>query len=165
MPAGSVDWHTRPRGGSVVTFRARIELRGKTACGISVPAEVVEALGHGKRPPITVTIRGYTYRSTVAPYTGEFLIGVSAENRAGAGVAAGDVVDVELELDTAPRILEVPADFEAALDADPPARAFFDGLSYSNRSRFTLSIADAKTPETRQRRIDKSVAMLHEGRI
>ena len=146
-------------------FRATIELRGKTACGISVPPEVVEALGHGKRPPVTVTIRGYTYRSTVAAYTGEFLIGVSAENRAAAGVAAGDVVDVELDLDTAPRVLEVPADLDAALDADPVARAFFDGLSYSNRSRFTLSVADAKTPETRQRRIDKAVALLHEGRI
>lgn len=149
----------------MVTFRATIELRGKTACGISVPPEVVEALGHGKRPPVTVTIRGYTYRSTVAAYTGEFLIGVSAENRAAAGVAAGDVVDVELDLDTAPRVLEVPADLDAALNADLVARAFFDGLSYSNRSRFTLSVADAKTPETRQRRIDKAIALLHEGRI
>jgi Bacteriocin-protection, YdeI or OmpD-Associated/Domain of unknown function (DUF1905) len=149
----------------VVSFRATIELRGKTACGISVPPEVVEALGHGKRPPVTVTIQGYTYRSTVAAYTGEYLIGVSAANRAGAGVQAGDVVDVELQLDEAPRVLEVPADFTAALDADPAARAFFDGLSYSNRSRFTLSIADAKTPETRQRRIDKSIALLGEGRI
>jgi hypothetical protein len=149
----------------VVSFRATIELRGKTACGISVPPEVVEALGHGKRPPVTVTIQGYTYRSTVAAYTGEYLIGVSAANRAGAGVQAGDVVDVELQLDEAPRVLEVPADFTAALDADPAARAFFDGLSYSHRSRFTLSIADAKTPETRQRRIDKSIALLHEGRI
>jgi Bacteriocin-protection, YdeI or OmpD-Associated/Domain of unknown function (DUF1905) len=149
----------------VVQFRATVELRGKTACGISVPPEVVEALGRGKRPPVTVTIRGYTYRSTIAPYTGEYLIGVSAENRAGAGVEAGDVVDVELDLDEAPRVLEVPADFAAALDAEPAARAFFDGLSYSNRSRFTLSIADAKTPETRQRRIDKSIALLREGRM
>jgi hypothetical protein len=149
----------------VVSFRATIELRGKTACGISVPPELVEALGRGKRPPVTVTIRGYTYRSTIAAYTDEYLIGVSAANRAGAGVQAGDVVDVELQLDEAPRVLEVPADFTAALDADPAARAFFDGLSYSNRSRFTLSIADAKTPETRQRRIDKSIALLGEGRI
>ena len=149
----------------MVTFRGTIELRGKTACGISVPPEVVEALGHGKRPPVTVTIRGYTYRSTVAPYTGEYLVGVSAENRARAGVAAGDVVDVQLELDSAPRVLVVPADLDAALDADPAARTFFDGLSYSNRSRFTLSVADAKTAETRQRRIDKAVALLHEGRI
>ncbi len=149
----------------MVAFRATIELRGKTACGISVPPQVVAALGRGKRPPVTVTIRGYTYRSTIAPYTGEYLIGVSAENRAGAGVQAGDVVDVELQLDEAPRVLEVPADFDAALDAEPAARAFFDGLSYSNRSRFTLSIADAKTAETRQRRIDKAIALLREGRI
>ncbi len=149
----------------MVSFRATIELRGKTACGISLPPEGVEAPGRGKRPPVPVTIRGYTYRSTIAAYTDEYLVGVSAANRAGAGVQAGDVVDVELQLDEAPRVLEVPADFRAALDADPAARAFFDGLSYSNRSRFTLSIADAKTPETRQRRIDKSIALLREGRI
>ena len=148
----------------MVAFRATVELRGKTACGTSMPLEVVEALGRGKRPPVTVTIRGYTYRSTIAPYTGEYLVGVSAENRAGAGVEAGDVVDVELQLDEAPRVLDVPADFSAALDAEPAARRFFDGLSYSNRSRFTLSIAEAKTAETRQRRIDKAVALLREGR-
>ncbi len=144
----------------MVRFRATIELRGKTACGISVPPEVVEALGHGKRPPVKVTLGGYTYRSTIAPYTGEFLIGVSAENRAAAGVSAGQVVDVELELDLAPRVIDVPPDFAAALDAAPTARRAFEALSYSNKSAFVISIKDAKTAETRQRRIDKAIATL-----
>ena len=146
-------------------FRALIEGTGKTAAGIHVPPDVVEALGKGKRPPVKVTINGYTYRSTVAVFGTDFMIGVSNEHRARAGLAAGQEVDVELELDTEPREVVVPADFRAALDADPAAARFFDGLSYSNRSRFVLSIQDAKTAETRERRIAKSVATLHDGRI
>ncbi len=146
-------------------FRTTLVGEGDSAAGIEVPPEVVESFGKGKKPPVTVTINGYTYRSTVAVMGGAFMVGVSKANRTGAGVAAGDKVDIDMELDTEPRVLVVPADFDAALDRDPEARAFFDSLSYSNRSRFTLSIADAKTPETRQRRIDKSVATLHERRI
>jgi Bacteriocin-protection, YdeI or OmpD-Associated/Domain of unknown function (DUF1905) len=145
-------------------FAATLELGGKTATGVRVPADVVEALGRGKRPPVRVTINGYTYRSTVAVYGGEFLLGVSEEVRKNAGVAAGDVVDVEIELDSAPRELAVPPDFAAALDAEPSARRFFDALSYSNRQRFVLSVDGAKTAETRQRRIEKAVATLREGR-
>lgn len=145
-------------------FRTTIELGGKTATGMRVPPEVVEALGSGKRPPVRVTINDYTYRGTVAVMDGAFMLPVSAEVRAGSGVAAGDEVEVEVELDTAPREVEVPADFAAALDAVPEARRFFDGLSYSNRRRFVLGIDDAKTPETRQRRIDGAVAKLREGK-
>jgi len=96
---------------------------------------------------------------------GEYMIGVSAENRAGAGVSGGDEVDVDIELDTAPRVVSVPADFAAALDAEPDARRTFDGLSYSNKSWHVLQVDGAKTDETRQRRIAKSVAALREGRI
>ena len=145
-------------------FRATVELGGKTATGIEVPPDVVAALGSSRKPAVRVTINDYTYRSTVATMGGRFMVGVSAEVRAAAGIAAGDVVDVEMELDTAPREVNVPADFAAALDRDPDARRFFDGLSYSNRLRFVLNVEGAKTDETRQRRIDKSVAMLHEGR-
>jgi len=111
-----------------------------------------------------VTINGYTYRSSVAPMGGVFMIGVSEDVRRNAGVAGGDVVDVELELDTAPREVEVPADLAAALDAEPAARATFDRLSYSNKSWHTLQIDGAKTDETRQRRIAKSVEALRDGR-
>jgi Bacteriocin-protection, YdeI or OmpD-Associated/Domain of unknown function (DUF1905) len=144
-------------------IRVTIEQRGKTACGMSLPPEVVAALGHGKRPPVTVTINGYTYRSTVAVYGSEYLIGVSAENRAAAGVRAWDVVDVDLELDLAPRVIDVPADFAHALDAAPAGRAAFEALSYSNKSGYVIGINDARTPETRQRRIEKAVAKLGTG--
>ena len=145
-------------------FKTILELAGKTATGFRVPATVVESLGKGKRPPVVVTINGYTYRNTVAVYGDEYLIGVAAEHREGAGVKAGDELDVDLELDTAPREIEVPADFAAALARDPEADRFFETLSYSNKRRFTESIAGAKTPETRQRRIEKSVSQLHDGR-
>jgi hypothetical protein len=145
-------------------FRTTIEQAGKTATGIRVPEQVVAALEAGKRPAVRVTIKGHTYRSTVAPMGGVFMIGVSAENRAAAGVAGGDEVDVELELDTAPREVTVPADLAAALDADAEARRTFDALSYSNRQWHVLSVEGAKTDETRQRRIARSVSALHEGR-
>jgi hypothetical protein len=146
-------------------FTTTLELAGKTATGFRVPASVVEALGKGKRPPVVVTIKGYSYRNTVAVYGDEYLIGVAAEHRAAAGVKAGDVLEVDLELDMAPREIEVPSDLAAALDRDREAKRVFDGLSYSNKRRITLSIEDARTPETRQRRIEKSVGQLHEGRI
>ena len=145
-------------------FRTTILQSGKTATGIVVPDEVVEALGSGKRPPITVTIGAYTYRNTIAVMDGVYMVGVSAEHRAGAGVAGGDEVDVEIELDTAPREVSEPDDFAAALDAEPQARATFDGLSYSNKSWHVLQVTGARTDETRQRRIGKSVEMLREGR-
>jgi len=141
-------------------FRTEIRSNGKTAAGISVPPEVVERLGQGKRPPVTVTIAGHSYRSTVAVMGGEYLVGVSVENRRLAGVEAGDVVDVRLELDTEPREVEVPVDLAAALAADPTAAAAFDKLSYSNRLRHVRGVEDAKTAETRERRIAKTVATL-----
>jgi bifunctional DNA-binding transcriptional regulator/antitoxin component of YhaV-PrlF toxin-antitoxin module len=146
-------------------FRAVIQLGGKTATGIAVPAEVVESLGSSKRPAVSVTINGYTYRSTIAPLGGQFMIPVSAEVRENAGVAAGDEVEVDVELDTAPREITVPPDFAEALAGDTEARQFFDELSYSNKRRFVLSIEEAKTAETRQRRIEKAISMLREGRV
>lgn len=145
-------------------FRATIQLEGKTATGFRVPPEVVAALGRGKRPPVRVTIGPHTYRSTVAAYGDLFMLPLSAENRERSGVAAGDEVDVELQLDTEPRVLEVPADFAAALDADADARSTFDALSYSNRQWHVLSIEEAKTPETRLRRIARSVEVLRQGK-
>lgn len=141
-------------------FQSVLELGGKTATGIEVPAEVVDALGSGKKPKVTVTINGYTYRSTVAVMGGRYLLPVAAEVRAGAGVAAGDEVDVEVELDTAPRVVEVPADLAAALDAAPAARKAFDALSYSNQRGHVQSVDGAKTEATRQRRIAKVVDQL-----
>lgn len=145
-------------------FRATIEQAGKTATGIEVPEKVISALGSSKRPAVRVTMNGYTYRSTVASMGGRFMLGVSAEVRENAGVVGGDKVDVDLELDTDPREVTVPPDFAKALKADPKAKKFFDGLSYSYRRRFVLSIEGAKSKETRQRRIEKSVASLRAGK-
>lgn len=141
-------------------IRGTVELAGKTATGITVPAEVVTALGSSKRPAVRVTINGYTYRTTIAPMGGVFRIPVSGEVRSNAAVAAGDVVDVDIELDTEPREVTVPADLAAALDRRPEARRRFDALSNSNKQRHVLPIEAAKTPETRQRRIAKTVSDL-----
>jgi len=146
-------------------FRTTILQADKNATGIQIPDEVVESLGAGKRPPVRVTINGYTYRNTVAVMGGVFMVGVSAEHRKGAGVAGGDEVDVDSELDTAPRVVTVPPDFQAALDNDVEAKRFFEGLSYSNKSRHVLSIEDAKTAETRQRRIEKAISQLRAGKV
>lgn len=144
-------------------FQAIVILGGKTATGIQVPDAVVEQLGAGKRPPVRVTINGYTYRTTVAPMGGAFWIPVAAEHRIAAGIEAGQTVEVEIELDTEPRSVTVPDDLAAALDAEPATRQAFEQLSYSNQRRHVLSVEDAKTPETRQRRIEKVVTTLQAG--
>jgi Bacteriocin-protection, YdeI or OmpD-Associated/Domain of unknown function (DUF1905) len=147
-----------------VAFRATVLQGGKTATGIEVADEIVAALGHSRRPAVRATVNGYTYRTTVASMRGRFMLPVSADVRAQAHVAGGDEVDVVLELDTEPRVIAVPPDFAAALDGVPAAKSFFDGLSYSNKQRFVLSIEGAKTDETRQRRIAKAVDDLGQGR-
>jgi len=146
-------------------FRTLIQQEGKTAMGFEVPADVVEALGAGKRPPVSVTINGYTYRNTVAVLGGRYMIGVSADHRGPAKVVGGEMVEVDLELDTAPRVISVPDDLQVALDADPAARATFDKLSYSNKSWHVLQVTGTKNPDTRARRVEKSVVALREGRI
>lgn len=141
-------------------FRSTIELGGKTATGFEVPDRVVEELGAGKRPAVQVTVNGHRYRSTVAVMGGRFLLPLSAQNRAAAGVTAGDEVTVDVELDTAPREVEVPPDLAAALNAEPAALARFAELSYSGQRRWVLPVEDAKTEATRQRRISTMVRTL-----
>jgi hypothetical protein len=144
-------------------FRTSIELGGKTATGMAVPPEVVAGLGAGKRPAVVVTLNGHSYRSTIAPYGGSFMLPLSAENRERAGVAAGDEVEIEVELDTQPREVTMPADLAEALARDAEAKRAFEALSYSNQRRHVLSIEGARTPETRQRRVEKAIAGLREG--
>ena len=145
-------------------FQTTVELGGKSATGLPVPPEVLEALGAGRRPPVRVTIGGHTYRSSVGTRGGVHLLPLSAENRAAAGVVAGDEVEVDVELDDAPREVTVPDDLAEALAADDAARTTFEALPYSHRQRHVLAVEDAKTPETRARRIGKAVEMLREGR-
>ena len=141
-----------------------MQLNGKTATGIEVPPEVVAGLGPGQRPPVRVAIGEYSYRTTVARMGGRFLISLSAENRAAAGVAAGDEVNVDLELDPAPREVELPADLAAALARDDAARAAFEALAYSHRKESVRWITEAKKPDTRTTRITKTVQSLREGK-
>jgi hypothetical protein len=144
-------------------FRTTVELHGRTATGFQVPADVVASFGRGKKPPVRVTIGDYTYRSTVAVYGDAFMLPLAAEHRTAAGVAAGDEIEVDLELDTEPREVTVPDDFAAALDAEPAARRRFESLSYSHKRQHVLAIEEAKKPETRQRRIAKAIEMLTAG--
>jgi len=141
-------------------FTTTVLSSGKTATGLPVPESVVEALDRGKRIPVVVTINGYSYRSSIVFYTGQYLIALSAENRAGAGVAAGDEIQVDVEPDDAPREVEVPSELAAALATDADAAAAFAALSYSNKRRIVLSIEGAKTDATRERRIAKALEEL-----
>ncbi len=135
-------------------FRAIVELGGKTATGIIVPPEIVAALGSSKRPAVQVTINGHTYRSTVTPLGGAFMLPVRAEVRAAAGIAAGDEVEVDVELDTAPRELVVPDEFSAALDAPPaatPRAERSDNVSARSRHR-VLELPPHDPPRRTSRR-------------
>ena len=142
------------------SFQAVLMLNGRTATGIEVPPPVIDALGNGKRPAVVVSFKGHSYRTTVGVMGGRYLIPVSAEQRAAAGVVAGDVLTVKLSLDTAPREVEIPPDLAAALKSSPAARQAFDGLSNSAKKRHVLAITGAKTDETRRRRLDKALAEL-----
>jgi hypothetical protein len=151
-------------GGRTVKFRTTLFQSGKSAVGIRVPSELVDGLGAGKRPPVRVTINGYTYRNTIAVMGGVFMVGVSGEHRAKAHVAGGDEVEVDIELDTQPRVVSLPSDFSHVLDRDPETKHLFDRLSYSRKQGLVQPIEQAKTAETRQRRIDKAITALREGR-
>ncbi|HEX6472302.1 MAG TPA: YdeI/OmpD-associated family protein [Streptosporangiaceae bacterium] len=144
-------------------FRATIQLDGKTSTGVQVPGEVVEALGGGKRPPVRVTIKGHTYRSTVGSMGGVYKIPISAENRKIAGVSAGDEVDIDVELDTEKRDVVPPPDLAKALEGDPAAKQFFAGLSASKKGAYVTWIEQAKKEETRQRRVAEAVEKLRAG--
>jgi hypothetical protein len=128
--------------------------------GLLVPLEVVEALGEGSRPPVTITLGGHSWKSRVAYLRGRHLIGLSHANRQAAGVEIGEEVEVELELDTEPRVVVEPEDFTRALDDDPVARAAYDHLTYSRKREHVRAIESAKMPETRRRRIEKAIATL-----
>ena len=144
-------------------FSGELALNGKTATGIEVPSSVIESLGGGKRPAVVVGFSGYSYGTTIGVMGGRYLIPVSAEHRAAAGVQAGDKLKVTLTLDDAPRDIEVPSDLAKALKQSPGARRTFDALSPSNRKRHVLSVTSAKTDETRERRVARVIEELESG--
>lgn len=144
----------------LVEFTTTVLQARKTATGLPVPAEVIDALGSGKRPPVVVTLNGgHTYRSTVGVMNEQFLIPLSAEQRTASGIGAGDTVQVTLELDTMPRTVDLPDDLAAAL-TEAGVRAAFDGLSNSRQRALVDPVLQAKAPETRLRRIEKAVESL-----
>jgi hypothetical protein len=145
-------------------FHSTVELGGKTATGIEVPVDVVATLDGGKRPPVTVTVGGHTYRTTVTPTGGRYMIPLSAENREASGLTAGDEVDVEITLDTAPREMKAPDDLAESLRNSPEAEAFFESLSFSHKRSYVDWIVSAKKDETRERRVMQAVQMLLEKR-
>ncbi len=151
--------HARP-----VRFRATVELNGTTATGVEVPPDAIARLGAGKRPAVQVTVGGHTYASTVGVMGGRSMLPLSAQNRAAAGLEAGDEVEVELTLDNAPRVVEVPDDLAGALAATPAARAGFDSLAPSHRKEWVRWVTEAKRPETRAGRVRKAVEAVAEGR-
>ena len=141
-------------------FTTTLLKAGKTATGIEIPASIVEQLGAGKKPPVRITINGYTYRNTVAVMGGMFMVGVSAEHRKGANIEGGDEVEVTIELDTELRVVAVPEDFQKALNKNAAARKKFEALSYSKKQGLVIPIKDAKTEETKSRRIKKAIELL-----
>ncbi len=145
----------------MVSFRTALSATGGNNVGIVVPDEVVHGLGRGKRVPVVVTIDGgHSYRSTIASMGGRFLISFNAQTRAATGREAGDEVEVTLEVDDAPRTVEVPAPLADALAADPAAAAAWAALSVSKQKAHVLSVEGAKTDDTRGRRVRKVIETL-----
>jgi hypothetical protein len=148
----------------VVNFKTQLQPRGPAAAVILDDAQVA-AVGEGaKRFPVVATVNGYTWRTTVVRMGGEFLLGLSKEVRQGAAAEAGDEVDVTVELDTAPREVEVPEALAAALAADPEAKASFDRMAFTHRKEYARWIADAKQEQTRERRLGQALEMIRAGK-
>src|SRR5215210_6188434 len=144
-----------------ITFTTTLQkAEGLNATGIRIPAEVIAELGTQKRPKVEVSLNGYTYRSTVAVFGDVCMLGVSQAHREAAGLEAGDQLEVTIELDTEPRTVEVPEDLRAALSDRAGAMVAFDALAFSRRKEYVRQVEDAKTQETRERRISKIVAEL-----
>ena len=148
----------------VITFTTQLQPRGPAAA-VVLDDEQVAVVGEGaRRFPVVATVNGYTWRTSVTRMGGEFLLGLNREVRGAAGVEAGSQVDVTVELDAAPREVEVPADLAAALASDPGAAAAFERLAFTHRKEYVRWIAEAKREETRQRRVQQALEMIGAGK-
>ncbi|MEP7103083.1 MAG: YdeI/OmpD-associated family protein [Candidatus Dojkabacteria bacterium] len=145
-------------------FKTKLFSGGGNTAGFEIPEDVVMSFGKGKRVPVVVTINGYSYRNTIAIYNGVYMLGVSMENREKAGAKVGDKLEIDLEYDDKPRVVEVPEDLQKELDKDKKAKEFFDSLSNSHKKQYTLWIEGTKNPETRAGRVQKAIEMLKEQR-
>jgi antitoxin component of MazEF toxin-antitoxin module len=146
-----------------ISFSTQLQARGPAAAVLLDDAQVAVVGQGAKRFPVVATVNGYTWRTSVARMGGEFLVGLPREVREGAGVTAGDDVEVTLELDTAPREVEVPEALAAALATDPEAKAAFDGMAFTHRKEYARWVAEAKRDETRQRRVQQALVMIRTG--
>ena len=146
-----------------IQFRARLQTRGPAAAVVLDDAQVAVVGEGARRFPVVATVNGYTWRTSVARMGGEFLLGLNKEVRQEAGVEAGDEVEVTVELDTAPREVEVPEALAAALAADPQARASFERMAFTHRKEYARWVAEAKQEETRQRRVQRALEMIRAG--
>lgn len=142
------------------TFHTTIKQTGKNTTGIAIPPDIIDALAGGKKPLVCITMNGQTYRSSVASMGGSYMVSLTAENRDLTGVQGGDEIDVTIELDTEPRIYELPDDLAAALATKSGATEAFHASAPSKRKEFVRQVNDAKTQETRDRRIAKIVDQL-----
>jgi len=147
-----------------IQIRALLQPRGPAAAVVLDDAQVAVVGEGARRFPVVATVNGYTWRTSVARMGGEFLLGLNKEVRQGAGVEAGDEVDVTVELDTAPREVEVPEALAAALAADPQAKASFEDMAFTHRKEYARWIAEAKQQETRQRRVQRALEMIRAGK-
>jgi len=143
-------------------FQARVIPSGN-ATGVEVPDDVMQALGPAGRPPVTITINGHTWRSRVAAMRGQHLIGISAANRAAARISEGDIVEIDVEIDEAPREVVEPAELAQALNNYPQARASFDRLPFGLRQKHVRTIQEARSAEIRERHITKLIAALKDS--
>lgn len=147
----------------VIRFQAQLQPRGPAAAVVLDDAQVA-AVGEGaKRFPVVATVNGYTWRTSVTRMKGEFLLGLNREVREGAGVQAGDDIEVTLELDEAPREVEVPGALAAALAADPQAGQVFERMAFTHRKEYARWVAEAKREETQQRRVQQALEMIRAG--
>jgi hypothetical protein len=145
-----------------LTTTAELVPRGQAAA-LVLSDEQVATVGEGaKRFPVVATVNGYTWRTSVVRMGGEFIVGLNRAVREAAGVEAGDTVQLELELDTKPREVEVPPALAAALAADDAALAAFEKLSYTHRKEYARWVAEAKRDETRDRRVAKTIDELRD---
>jgi Domain of unknown function (DUF1905)/Bacteriocin-protection, YdeI or OmpD-Associated len=140
-------------------FPAKLVPSGN-ATGVEVPVKVMTALGPEARPPVAITINGHTWRGRVASMRGQRLIGISGANRAAAGIAEGEIIEVDLQLDREPRDVLLPLDMADALRNAPEAKAAFDRLPFGLKRKHVAEIEEAKSADVRQRRIGKLVAAL-----
>jgi bifunctional DNA-binding transcriptional regulator/antitoxin component of YhaV-PrlF toxin-antitoxin module len=146
-----------------VKLRAKALLAGKTATGIVVPDAFVDALGGGHHPKVRATVNGEVYRGSIVRMGGRFMLGLPAEFRERAGIAAGDTLDLDIVLDDAPRVVELPAELKRAMAKDAAAKRGWKALSYTKQREIALAIEGAKKPETRARRVDKALAELRQA--